>query len=252
MALFKASNPAMKESVFSKVGYSSSQMTINGAIGKTLLLLALAVGSGAYAWKIFTDSISVDAYMPWMFAGLVGGLVMAFVVIFRPKTAPWAAPIYALFEGLFLGSISAIFEYSFQDQFPGIVITAVGITLLTLLVMLVLYRSRIIKVTNKLRSGIIGATAAVALFYLATIIMRWFGADISGVLGYSTLSIVISFVIVAIAAFNFLLDFDFIEKGAQAGAPKFMEWYGAFGLMLTIVWLYLEVLKLLARFAGRD
>ena len=253
MALFRTSNPAMKDSVFSKIATdSSNSMTVKGAVNKTLILLGLAIVSGAYTWRIFTNSIDPNAFMPWMIGGLIGGLVMALIVVFRPKTATWAAPIYALLEGLFLGAISAWFEYAFADKFPGIVLTAVAITVLTLLVMLMLYRSGIIKMSNKLRSGIITATGAVALFYLVAIVMRLFGADTSVILGSGLLSIGISVVIVVIAAMNFLLDFEFIEKGSAASMPKYMEWYGAFGLMLTIVWLYLEILKLLAKIANRS
>lgn len=253
MALFRTSNPAMKDSVFQKIAANpSTTMTIRGAINKTLILLGLAVASGAYTWQIFTSSIDPYAYVPWMIGGLIGGFIMSLIVIFKPTTSAWAAPIYALFEGLFLGAISALFEYSFADKFPGIVPTAVGITLLTLLVMLTLYRSGLIKMNNKLRGGIITATGAVAVFYLVAIVMRLFGADTNAILGSGMLSIGISLVIVVIAAMNFLLDFEFIEKGAAAGAPKYMEWYGAFGLMLTIVWLYLEILKLLAKIANRS
>ena len=252
MALFRTSNPAMKDSVFSKIATDSSSMTIRGSVNKTLILLALAIASGAYTWRVFTTSIDPNAFVPWMFGGMIGGLIMSLIVIFRPKTAAWAAPIYAIFEGLFLGAISAWFEYSFGAQFPGIVLTAVAITALTLLVMLMLYRSGIVKMNNKLRGGIITATGTVALFYLVTLVMSLFGADTTVVHGSGMLSIGISVVIVIIAAMNFLLDFEFIEKGSAAGMPKYMEWYGAFGLMLTIVWLYLEILKLLAKLANRS
>lgn len=253
MALFRTSNPAMKDSVFSKIATdSSSTMTIKGSINKTLILLALAVASAAYTWRIFTSSIDPNAFIPWMIGGMIGGFIMALIVIFKPKTAAWAAPIYAILEGLFLGGISAIFEYAFADTYPGIVLTAVAITALTLLVMLMLYRSGVIKMNNKLRGGIITATGAVAVFYLVALVMNLFGADTSAILGSGMLSIGISVVIVIIAAMNLLLDFEFIEKGSAAGAPKYMEWYGAFGLMLTIVWLYLEILKLLAKLANRS
>ncbi len=252
MALFRTSNPAMKDSVFSKIATDSANtMTIKGSISKTLILLALAVASGAYTWKIFTSSIDPNAFVPWMIGGLIGGLIMSLIVIFKPKTSAWAAPIYALFEGLFLGAISAWFEYAFAATYPGIVLTAVAITALTLFVMLALYRSGIIKMNNKLRSGIIIATGSVAVFYLVALVMNLFGADMSVVWGSGLLSIGISVVIVIIAAMNLLLDFEFIEKGSAAGMPKYMEWYGAFGLMLTIVWLYLEILKLLAKLASR-
>lgn len=244
----------MKDSVFSdaaRTTTSAESMTINGTANKTLLLLLLAVAGGAYTWKIFTDAINPNAFMPWMIGGLIGAFIVSLIVIFKPKTAPWAAPIYAALEGLFLGAISAWFNYAYAEAFPGIVITAVCITFLTLFLMLLLYRTGVIKVTDKLRSGIIIATGSVALFYLATLVMSFFGANMDAVWGSGLLSIGISVVIVIIAAMNFLLDFDFIERGARAGAPKYMEWYGAFGLMLTVVWLYLEILKLLGKLARR-
>ncbi len=253
MALFRTSNPAMKDSIFGKAAANSSSatMTVKGTATKTFLLLLMAVISGAYTWKMATSSIDPAAATPWMWGGLIGGFVMSLIIIFKPTTAPWAAPIYAALEGLFLGAISAWFEAAYAASYPGIVLTAVSITLLTLAVMLVVYRSGLIKVTNKFRSGVIIATGAVAIFYLISLVASFFGANMSIVWGSGLLSIGISVVVVIIATMNLLLDFDFIEKGAQAGAPKYMEWYGAFGLMLTLVWLYLEILKLLAKLSRR-
>ena len=257
MALFKSSNPTMKDSVFAKAtqitSSNSSVMTINGSIMKTLMRLGMEVLAASVTWKMVYTASFTGSVMPWMIGGLFGAFVMSLVIIFKPTTAPWAAPIYAALEGLFLGGISAFFEIMFAESFPGIVITAVGITLLTMFVMLTLYRSGVIKVTNRLRSVIIIATVSIAVFYLARLVLSLFGVTLPfGIMDSSWLSIGISVVIVIIAALNLLLDFDFIERGAEMGAPKYMEWYGAFGLMVTLVWLYLEVLKLLAKFANRN
>jgi uncharacterized YccA/Bax inhibitor family protein len=256
MALFKSSNPTLKDKVFLKAAQtnaSTNVMTVNGAIGKTLILIAIAILAAAYTWKVTNTAIDPGAVMPWMLGGLIGGFIMALVVSFKPTTAPWSAPIYAALEGLFLGAISAFFEQMFAYSFPGIVITAVSITLLTTLVMLVLYRSGIIRVTKKFRSIMLIAIASVAIFYLVRLVVGLFGVTLPfGVADSSWISIGISVVIVIIAALSLLLDFDFIEKGAAMGAPKYMEWYGAFGLMVTLVWLYLEILKLLAKLASRE
>ena len=258
MALFsKSSNPTFRDNVLNKAMRSKSVagegvMTIAGTVQKTGLLTAMVILAGAYTWKMVYGAISSATVMPWMWGGAIAGLVLALVISFKPKTAPYLSILYAAAEGLFLGAISALFETAFAERFPGIVITAVSITLLTALVMLFAYHTRLIKVTDKLRSVIIVATISVLVFYFVGILLHLFGVSVGAVYGTSLLSIGISVVIVVIAALNLLLDFDFIEKGSAAGAPKYMEWYGAFGLMVTLVWLYLEILKLLAKIAGRD
>lgn len=261
MALFNSSNssnPTLKDSVLTKAAQATSNntgvMTINGSIGKTLLLLGMAILAASFTWKMAYSAIDPSSVMPWLIGGVIGGLVMALIISFKPTTAPWAAPIYAALEGLALGAISAIFEQAFAQSFPGIVITAISITLLTMLVMLTLYRSKIIKVTEKFRSVIIIATATIAAFYVIRLLLSLFGVSVffGSVMDSSWISIGISVVVVVIAALNLLLDFDFIEKGSAMGAPKYMEWYGAFGLMVTLVWLYLEILKLLGKLVNRN
>ncbi len=251
MALFgKSSNPAMRSEIFataSRDTTSTEVMTINGAINKSLLLLLLVLLGGSYTWKVFFENLNTAAVTPWMIGGLIGGFITALIIIFKPTTARIAAPIYAIFEGLFLGGISAYFEAAF----PGIVVQAVALTIGTLLVMLFVYRTGIIKVNQKFMAGVVAATGAVALFYLITMIIGWFGGNISYVTGNSNLSIIISGVVVVIAALNLVLDFYVIEQGAASRAPKYMEWYGAFALMVTLVWLYLELLKLLAKLSSR-
>lgn len=254
MALFeKTSNPTMREGLYTSVGrdYAGTEvMTVNGTINKTLLLLLFVVIGASYTWKMVgvTGEELSPTVVYWMIGGAIGGLIAALVVAFKPKTAPIAGPIYAILEGLFLGGISAFFA----QRFPGIVIQAVALTLGVMMVMLFVYRSGIIKVNQKFIGGVVAATGAVALFYVVTMIMSMFGADTSFMSGSGTMSIVISGVIVAIAALNLVLDFHFIVEGAKSGAPKYMEWYGAFSLMVTLVWLYLELLRLLAKLNSRD
>lgn len=252
------SSPVLSEKIFLKSrsdAYAgTSEMSVKGAVNKTLLLLLIAVLGASYTWRIAYDTIGAEvgnlsALTPYLVGGIIGGLVFALIASFRPRAAAWAAPLYAVCEGLALGAISAM--YNLQTQ--GIVFNAVGLTLLVLFVMLLVYRSGWIKVTTKLRKGIIAATLAVALFYLITFVAGMFSPAVRDfTAGSSPLSIGVSLLIVGIAAFNFLLDFDFIEKAAASGAPKYMEWYAAFGLMVTLVWLYLEMLRLLSKLNSRN
>jgi len=258
MDLFKSSNPALSDSVFSKAGAFSTEetMTVRGTMNKTFLMLLLVVLGAAFTWKTFFDSIPVDAkqisvptsVIVWGAIGLIGGLISSFVIIFAPKTSPYAAPIYAVLEGLFLGGISALFASAYN----GIVMQAVGLTFITFFLMLVAYRSGWIKVTQKFRTIIIIATAAIGLMYFISMMISMFGGNTSFITSSSPLSIGISIFVVVIAALNILLDLDFIDRASAQGAPKYMEWFGAFGLMVTLVWLYIEFLKLLAKLNSRD
>jgi len=250
----KSSNPVLKESVFNKesaFSYSNS-MTINGTIEKTGILLFILFIAAAYTWGIFFNSGDAENAMStmgsWLIGGAIGGFVVAIAMMFMKKYAAFLAPIYAVLEGLFLGAISAIFE----SMYPGIVMNAVLGTFATFLVMLFSYRTGLIKVTDKLRSIIVIATGAIAVMYLLSWVVGMFGIGMSFLHDSSLLSIGISVFIIVIAALNLLLDFDFIEKGSQRGAPKYMEWFAAFGLLVTLVWLYIEFLRLLAKLQGRD
>jgi uncharacterized YccA/Bax inhibitor family protein len=255
MALFgNSSNPAMKESIFEKVALvesPSGTMTVKGSVIKTFLLIAMTILAASYTWYTVFNANNPNAVTPWLWGGLISGLVLALIICFAPKTSPYLAPLYAAAEGFALGAISAFFEAGFAETMPGIVLTAVSITLLTALVMLFCYQTRLIKVTNKLRSVIMIATISIGVFYLVIIILNLFKVE-TFYHSPSLLSIGISAVIVVVAALNLLLDFDFIEKGSQMGAPKYMEWYGAFGLLVTLVWLYLEILRLLSKIASRN
>jgi uncharacterized YccA/Bax inhibitor family protein len=182
-----------------------------------------------------------------LLVGLIGGLIFALITTFKKTWAPVTAPIYALLEGLLLGGISATFE----QRYPGIAIESVCLTFGTMFVLLLAYRSGMIKVTQKFRLGVVAATGAIFLFYMMEMVLGFFGIHFVAVNGSGLLGIGISLVIVCVAALNLVLDFDFIERGVAAGAPKYMEWYGAFGLMVTLIWLYLEMLRLMAKLRGR-
>jgi len=257
MNIGRSSNPALSKSIFNQ-SYSASYsevMTLNGTINKSLAMLLLVVVGAMYTWKMFFGASSFEAgaalTSKWIMIGGIGGFVFSLITIFKKTWAYITAPIYAILEGLFLGAISAFIQSRFP-QYPGLVFQAVALTFAVFLIMLLSYRTGIIKVTNKLRAGIIAATGAVALIYFISIIFSLFGASNLIIHSNGALGIGISLVIVAIAAFNLVLDFDFIAKGSQAGLPKYMEWYAAFGLMITLVWLYIEILRLLSKFASRD
>lgn len=249
----KSSNPALGGKTFEQYQpgiQSAGAMTINGTINKTLILLALVVIPAVYVWDMFyasginTEGGLQDAsLMYWLYGGLFGGLIFAFITIFKKTWAPITAPIYAALEGLFIGGISAIFEV----QFSGIVFQAVALTFGTLFAMLVTYRLGLIKVTEKFKMGVVAATGAIFVVYLLSFVLGMFSINVPFIHTGGTIGILFSLFVVVIAALNLVLDFDFIEKGAEHGAPKYMEWYGAFGLIVTLVWLYIEFLRLLSK-----
>lgn len=220
-------------------------MTLQGAVNKTVALLALVVIGAGYTWNLYYNQ-GPAAVQPWMFGGLIGGLVLALITVFKAQWAPKTAPLYAVLEGLALGGISAMFE----ARFPGIVIQAVGLTFGTLFALLVLYKSRVIRVTENFRLGIFAATGGIALVYLVSVVGRMFGWEMPLIHESGPLGILFSLFVVGVAALNLVLDFDFIERG-DGVAPRYMEWYAAFGLIVTLVWLYLELLRLLAKLKER-
>ncbi|MGE0087952.1 MAG: Bax inhibitor-1/YccA family protein [Bacteroidales bacterium] len=255
MNFTRSSNPVLSKKAFTANSYAtdySEVMTLNGTLNKSLIMLALVIVGAIYTWKIFFTGADIATgaalVRKWIFIGGIGGFVLALVTTFKKEWAYITAPLYAVLEGLFLGAISAFFEASY----PGLVMQAIMLTFGTLFLLLAGYRSGLIKVTDKLRSGIIAATGAVALVYLISIIFSLFGAGNLIINSNGILGIGISIVIVIVAALNLVLDFDFIYEGSKAGLPKHMEWYAAFGLIVTLVWLYLEMLRLLSKFAGRD
>lgn len=253
MALFKSSNPVLKESAYQGTIFEGMQatgentMTVKGTLNKFGFLMIMMMASSVFSWKYAEAGNNI---MPMLIGSVIGGLVLAFIMARKPQTSSYLSPAYALVEGLFVGSISAYFEYGKMAAggYSGIVFQAIGITFTVAMVMYVLYRTRVIKVTQKFRSIIILATVSVAIFYLVTWVLGLaFGIYIPFLYENSALGIGFSILMVALASMNLLLNFDDIEKGVEMGAPKFMEWYSAFGLLVTIVWLYIEILNLLAK-----
>jgi len=252
MNLFKSGNPALSEKAFKDISSMSTNyaesMTLRGTLNKFGFMLLMLLGSAFYSWKEFTDGGNVT---PLIWIGLIGGLVVALVITFKKEWAPYLAPAYGLLEGLFLGAISAYYNEAFATKAPGIVMNAVGLTFGTAIAMYFLYSFKIIKATEKFKSVIIMATAGIAVFYLISMVVGMFGIHMAFLHEGSLMGIGFSLVVVTIAALNLILDFDMIEQGTTAGAPKYMEWYCAFGLMVTIVWLYLEILRLLSKLSDR-
>lgn len=221
-------------------------MSINGTIHKTGILFLCALVTAMWTWNRFytTGPEAVDGLI---MVGAIGGFIVAMVTVFKKEWAAFTSPVYALQEGLVLGGVSALFEL----QWPGIAIQAVMLTLGTFLCLLLLYRSGVIRATDKFKAGVFAATGGIAIIYLASFVMGFFGIQIPGIFGSGLIGIGFSLVVVGIAALNLVLDFDFIERGAANGAPKNLEWFAAFGLMVTLIWLYLEMLRLLSKLRNR-
>jgi uncharacterized YccA/Bax inhibitor family protein len=255
MAIFKSGNPTLSEKMFDKsLALDASQqstMTVRGAMNKFGFMMLMLIGGASYTWHLF-ESLKQNTATTLMYVGIFGGLITAFAIMFKPKWAGYLAPLYALLEGFFVGGISVIMNAAYAEKAPGLITQAVGLTFGVAIAMFLLYNFRVIKATERFKSIIFTATAGIAIFYLITWLVSLFGVNMSFMYGGGTLSIGISLFVVAIAALNLILDFDMIEQGAERGAPKFMEWYGAFGLMVTIVWLYIEMLKLLSKLSSRD
>lgn len=247
----RSSNPALSSKTFDRFGpaatASGEVMTLDGTVNKTAILLLLALGTSFFVWRMYFISRNPAAVIPWMLGGLIGGLIFAIVTAFKKGWAPITAPVYAALEGLFLGGISAFYE----ARFHGIVIQAVALTFGTAFALLMAYKTRLIRATENFKLGVAAATGGIFLLYLASMILGFFGIRIGFIHDSGLFGIIFSVVVVVIAALNLVLDFDFIEQGVEHGAPKFMEWYGAFGLMVTLVWLYLEILRLLAKSRSR-
>ena len=253
--MIRSGNPALKESTFLDLGSGTvvsrdaGAMTLNGTVNKTGILLLLSVLTAAFAWtqSVVTGPDGTAMVAPgvtiYALGGAIGGFILAMVTVFKKTWSPVTAPLYALVEGFFLGAISAVFEL----KYPGIVFQAVVLTFGTLGALLAAYRSGLIRATENFKLGVVAATGGIALVYLVSMGLRLFGKDIPLIHESGLVGIGFSLFVVVIAALNLVLDFDFIEAGAEHGAPKYMEWYGAFGLMVTLVWLYLEFLRLLSK-----
>lgn len=246
MSFDRSSNPAMKPEYFqSSYAAGANVMTVQGTINKIGFLLILLLTSGSFTWKMAMEGSASTPSL--MYLGIFGGLITAFVTIFSPQNARFTAPLYAVFEGLALGGISAMYNMVSH----GIVLNAILLTLMTLFGMLFLYKTGIVKPTERFKAGIISATMGVAFAYLFSFILSMFGLT-SPIHAGGIVGIVISLVVVCIAALNLIIDFDVIYKGAENRAPEHIEWYAAFGLMVTLVWLYLELLRLLSKLQSRD
>jgi uncharacterized YccA/Bax inhibitor family protein len=238
----QSGNPVLNTKTFETVPVGE-RMTIGGTINKTAMLLALVMITAIYTWGQFTATKDPATIMPLLWTGVIGGLIFCLITSFKSEWAPITAPIYALLEGLVIGGLSAFFEMAY----PGIVVQAAGLTFGTLFVMLMAYKSGLIQATEKFKLGVIAATGGIALLYLVSLVMSMFGKPIGFIHEGGTFGILFSGFVVVIAALNLVLDFDFIRQGSEQGAPKYMEWYGAFALIVTLVWLYLEILRLLAK-----
>jgi uncharacterized YccA/Bax inhibitor family protein len=257
---FRTGNPALNAKTFEDslnqggAGVSALQggsivarddiMTLDGTVGKSALLLAILLAAASWTWYLV--GIANPAVMMWTWGGAIAGFVVAMVAIFNKRSAPITAPLYAVCEGLFLGGISALFE----GQYQYIVIQAVALTVGVFGTLLMAYMSRLIKATENFKLGVVAATGGIALVYLVSIVLGFFHISVPFIHSGGPIGIGFSLFVVLIAALNLVLDFDFIETGAEMRAPKYMEWYASFGLLVTLVWLYLEILRLLAKIRG--
>ncbi len=255
MSLFKSGNPTLGENKFRStilddVVTPENAMTVKGTLQKFGFLFLMVLGTAFFAWSEFAKGGNVT---PLMWTGVIGGIVVALILAFKPTLSPYLAPLYALLTGLFVGAVSAVYNYAFADLAPNIILNAVGLTLGVCAAMYLLYSFKIIKATQKFKAVVMTATAGIAIFYIIVMVMRAFGfTGMTFLHEGSALGIGFSVFVVALAALNLILDFDMIENGSQMGAPKYMEWYGAFGLLVTIVWLYIEILRLLSKLSSRD
>ena len=245
--LMRSSNPALNEKAFKGQVTFGEAMTLQGTVNKTGLLLLFVVATAAWTWGL-SHSQAPEAAIPWTIGGILGGFIVALVTVFKPNWAPLTAPLYALLEGLALGGISAMFERTY----PGVAMQAVGLTFGTLFIMLLAYKTGMIRATQGFKLGVIAATGGIAILYLLEMVLGgFFHMQVPAINGSGVVGIGFSLFVVVIAALNLVLDFDMIETGVRNGAPKFMEWYGAFGLMVTLIWLYLEILRMLGKMRRR-
>ncbi len=253
--MMRSGNPTFTDAVLddfrSQGRVTQATMTVQGTATKTLILLGLCVGTACFTWSMVWSAVAANnmaQVLPWMFGGVIGGLIFGLATAFVPRWAPVTAPLYALAEGLFLGALSAILEM----RYPGIALQGVSATFGTLLTLLLAYQSGVIRATEQFKAGIIAATGGIGLVYLISFVLGFFGMSVPFIHEAGLIGIGFSVFVVIIAALNLVLDFDYIESASRSGAPKSMEWYGAYGLMVTLVWLYIEVLRLLSKLKSRD
>lgn len=247
----RTSNPTLDKDTFYTPGWTrtaSNTMSVQGVVIKTALLLLLTLLSAGWIWLKFTKGGSDPASLNgWSLGSVLVGFVLAIVTTFKKEWAPVTAPLYALVEGIFIGAISLILEMSF----PGIALQAAVCTFGTLAAMLFVYQSGLVRVTDTFKMVVVTATGGIALTYIIMLALSFFGINISFLTGNGMFSILFSVFVIGVAALNFILDFDFIDQGAKRGAPKYLEWYGAFALMVTMIWLYIEFLRLLSKLRSR-
>ncbi len=246
----RTANPALNARTFEQFAppaIGATTMSIQGTVNKTGILLLLVLLPAAFTWKLAFAAGPAAAY-PYIIGGVIGGLIFGIITAFKPNWAMITAPIYCLLQGLFLGGVSAFFE----AMFPGIAIQAVALTFGTLFGLLLAYTSGLIRATENFKLGVVAATGGIFIVYMINMVMGMFGTRIPFIHESGMMGIIFSLFVVVVAALNLVLDFDFIESGAERGAPKFMEWYAAFGLMVTLIWLYLEILRLLAKLRSRN
>ena len=243
----RTSNPALNDKVFGLGRSTGDVMTVNGTVNRTGILLCLLMFTAIFSWDRAYSAVNPGELYPWLIGSGIAGFVVALITVFKKTAAPITAPIYAAIEGILLGMLSAFYEM----QFPGLVFQAILLTFGTLFALLMAYRSGVIKATENFKLGVFAATGGIGLIYLTTFILSFFGLSIPYIHGSGTIGILFSLFVVVIAALNLVLDFDFIERGAERGAPKYMEWYAAFGLLVTLIWLYIEMLRLLSKLRSR-
>lgn len=241
--MMRTANPALNTKTFDVANEGTGVMTIQGTVSRTAMLLALLFAATMLTW----NPAAPENGTGWIMIGALAGFVVALITIFNKKAAPFTAPMYAVCEGVLLGGISSLFE----KMYPGIVIQAVLLTFGTLGALLLAYKTRLIRATENFKLGVFAATGGIAFFYLISMIMGFFGHPMTVIYSNGLAGIIFSGIVVVVAALNLVLDFDCIEQGAEQGAPKYMEWYAAFGLIVTLVWLYMEILRLLSKLQGR-
>ena len=236
----RSGNPALGDKTFQRPRVGTDAMSIDGTVNKTGLLLVMVIAAASFSWGQFLEN-GLNPFLHW--GGIIGGFIVAMITIFKKEWAPVTAPLYAVLEGLALGGISALME----SIYPGIVFQAILGTFGTLFALLMAYKSGLIKATENFKLGVVAATGGIALIYILSLVLGLFGIQIPLIHESGPIGIGFSVFVCIIAALNLVLDFDFIEDGAKRMAPKYMEWYAAFGLLVTLVWLYLEILRLLAK-----
>ena len=247
MALFKSGNPALTKDTFQDIDKVAKEeeniMTLQGTVNKTGILLLSVIVSVLYTWNLFTSTLDFATIMPYFWTGTIGGLILGFIIVYNMDWSPFLAPVYAILQGLSLGGLSAAVDHIF----PGIVMQALLLTFGICVVLLIIYKLKIIKPTENFKLIVASATGGLALYYLANFGLSLAGIELPFIHENNTSGIIFSLFAVVLASMNLVVDFDFIEQGAERRSPKYMEWYGAFGLMVTIIWLYIEILRLLAK-----